>query len=189
MKRIILPFILLVSFGACGLGVFTQQEPRDLDSETQLFEEDGYYVNEKYSFKVKLLEDFKTEVLPSGEGIKMVRWVTPDPPTKEEKLKMDKDWDERYDGYRVILQAKAGENYMEYEDLGEFIVDKFSDYNKEFYKDGVIILQSAGGDSLKRYFVMNKKASIIYELSLEVKSYHFSDHEYLHTQMLDSFSF
>lgn len=142
-----------------------------LETMAESFTDTPFYHNKDYGFKIDLLPDYKMEYLPSGEGVLMKKWV--------EGVCMD-EWGEEYEcGYKVEIYVFASENVMQYQNLGEFLADKYSGFSAEFVnyngRAGVFIDEGSGEDAIRHFFAMSDDTSIVYEAYLKVPSIYYTD--------------
>jgi len=144
-----------------------------LEGMAESFTDKPFYYNEKFGFKVDLLSDYKLEYLPSGEGVLMKKWIV--------GVCAD-EWGEEYEcGYKVEIYVFGGENVMQYQNLADFIANKYGGFSAEFADfgngAGVFIDEGAGEDAIRHYFMMNTDSGVIYEAYLKVPSNRYSDHK------------
>lgn len=135
------------------------------------------YVNNKFSFALNYIEDYKIEILDNDAGILMKKWFEYEHP-KQGKI-----------GYKVEIVVLPFENILEYRDISDFIAAEYSGYTIEF-KDkgelkGVFVDEGVGGDALRHFFCLSKDRKIMYEVYLKCLSTRYSKHKNLFDKFVD----
>ena len=143
-----------------------------LETMAESFTDTPFYHNKDYGFKVDLLPNYKMEYLPSDEGVLMKKWV------------------EEF-GYKVEIYVFGTDNVMEYQNLAEFLADKYSGYSAEFVSfgndAGVFIDEGSGEDGIRHYFMMGDGDGVIYEAYLKVPSNYYSGNKEEFDELVASF--
>ncbi|MFH1534089.1 MAG: hypothetical protein ABID64_04100 [Nitrospirota bacterium] len=155
-----------------------------LETMAESFTDTPFYHNKDYGFKIDLLPDYKMEYLPSGEGVLMKKWV-------EENMCTDEFGEEYECGYKVEIYVFASENVMGYQNLAEFLANKYSGYSAEFVNfgedAGVFIDEGSGEDAIRHYFMMGEGTGVVYEAYLKVPSVNYSAHKEEFDELVVSF--
>lgn len=145
-----------------------------LETMAESFTDTPFYHNKDYGFKVDLLPNYKMEYLPSGEGVLMKKWV-----------------EEFEFGYKVEIYVFGTDNVMEYQNLAEFLADKYSGYSAEFVNfggdAGVFIDEGSGEDAIRHYFMMEGGGGVIYEAYLKTPSNYYSANKEEFDELMKTF--
>lgn len=155
-----------------------------LETMAESFTDTPFYHNKDYGFKVDLLPEYKMEYLPSGEGVLMKKWVV--------EMCMD-EWGDEYEcGHKVEIYVFGADNVMGYQNLAEFLADKYSGYSAEFVNfgddAGVFIDEGSGEDGIRHYFMMENGADVVYEAYLKTPSQRHSANKGEFDELMKSFS-
>jgi len=126
------------------------------------------YFNDRYSFGVEILSDYKAEDLPDDGGVLLKKWV-------ETEVENDEGDMEPF-GYKVELMVSAQDNIVGYRDVLHFIGEKYSGYTAEFTdldeRTGVYVDEGMGDEAMTHFFLMED--DIIYDVSIKVISQYYS---------------
>lgn len=141
-----------------------------VDDAVYSFTDEPLYINEKHSFKVDLLLDYKVEDLPSGDGILMKKWIG-------DNVCTDEEGNEYTCGYKVEITVFGSENVMGWADMPAYLAEKYPGYSTEFSGEGVFVNEGLGGDAVRHYIFMDDGADIIYEAALRVPSFNYAEHK------------
>jgi len=164
-----------------------------LDKMINSFTDKSVYQNDKFSFSVKILADYKIEYLLNGNGVLMKKWIDKEQLEKEgiDKKALRRLNMPNIEGYKIELIAKAYANVEGYKDLADMINQKYSGFTTEFgtYNNinGVFIDEGADGVALRHFFVFSEDSKNIYELTLEVPRAFFSRNKDVFEELLSSF--
>jgi len=151
-----------------------------LDTMAESFTDTPFYHNKDYGFKIDILPEYKMEYLPSDEGVLMKKWV---------EGMCEGEWGDKYEcGHKVEIYAFGTDNVMEYQDLAEFLGNKYSGYSAEFVEGGVFIDEGVGEDGIRHYFIMRDGSDVIYEAYLKTPSQYHSENKEEFDELMKSFS-
>ncbi len=151
-----------------------------LDTMAESFTDTPFYHNKDYGFKVDVLPEYKMEYLPSDEGVLMKKWVV--------DMCMD-EWGDEYEcGHKIEIYVFGTDNIFGYQNLAEFLADKYSGYSAEFVGSGVFVDEGSGEDGIRHYFMMENGGSAIYEAYLKTPSQYHSANKEEFDELMKSFS-
>jgi hypothetical protein len=151
-----------------------------LETMAESFTDTPFYHNKDYGFRIDILPEYKMEYLPSDEGVLMKKWVVG---TCED------EWGDEFEcGHKVEIYAFGTDNVMEYQNLAEFLGNKYSGYSAEFVGGGVFIDEGAGEDGIRHYFIMGDGSDVIYEAYLKTPSQYHSENKEEFDELMKSFS-
>jgi hypothetical protein len=135
------------------------------------------YVNDKYSFAVELISDYKLDYLADDGGLIMKRWVE----------------EEGVSPYALEIMLTAYPNSMGYLDLSDLLIKKYAGYETEFVQfdsfSGFFVNEGAEPDAIIRFFTMSDDASIVYESYLKVPSIHYGQYKEFFGDFLKTMQF
>ncbi|MBT4917760.1 hypothetical protein HN709_04370 [Candidatus Peregrinibacteria bacterium] len=139
-----------------------------------------YYQNDKFGFKVGVLADYALDYMPSGEGITMTRDIA----VKVEEAEGGEE--EVLTSYPLEIAVFGWNNVMKYENMAEFIADKYAGFSVEFVGEGVFVNEGSGDDAIRRYFAMNDDKTVMFESYLKVNSKNYSEHKTIFDEFVRS---
>ncbi|PIZ75253.1 hypothetical protein COY05_04470 [Candidatus Peregrinibacteria bacterium CG_4_10_14_0_2_um_filter_38_24] len=148
-----------------------------LDKVAYSFTDKPMYVNEKYGFTVVLPFEYKMEYLADDGGVLFTGWSKGD----DFDLKKNKAAKHELGGYNYKIEVKASENVMGYADLSDMLAKKYTGFTKQFHevsgKSGVFVDENVNAvRAIRHFFVFSDDAEIIYEVSLDIESFHYFAH-------------
>lgn len=175
MKRIFLFFVLLFLFTGCNFkgsspdeevaGETVAQDNAEVENQQQ-------GVSEKSKFEITPPEGFTQYFLPTGNGMFFTRtfaneqWIVPDKEGKKQS-------------YTVEIGIFSEPNLLNYANLSDFLVQRYSGYNYEFngdsLEDGVFVNELRKDKAVKHFFLLSEDEII--EAYLEVSGFYFERHE------------
>jgi hypothetical protein len=115
-----------------------------------------FYINEKYSYRVNLLSDYKLDYLANESGILQKKWI--EEPNEKNVV----------EGYKVEIVLSAEENLLDKADVYEVVKERYSGYSMEFFGDGVFVDEMILDNSISHYFVMSSDKNVILEANITV---------------------
>ncbi|MFH1218786.1 MAG: hypothetical protein V1679_03015 [Candidatus Peregrinibacteria bacterium] len=119
-------------------------------------------------FSYEVLEGYKEDLLSNGVCLK--KWM-------EDGVCKDEEGEEYTCGYKVEIRALMNENLVGWEDVYDYVSDKYEGYSMDFGEDGVYVDEGYGGDAVRHYFVMRENGGDVFEAYIKVQSQYFGRHE------------
>lgn len=150
---------------------------RFLDKLAYSFTDKPMYVSSKYGFNVILPMQYKVEYLPDESGVLFKGWSKGD----DFDLTKNKAAKKELGGYNYEIKFTAYENIMKYSSLSDMLTKKYAGFTKQFYdlngKTGVFVDENVNAiRAIRHFFVFSPDASVIYEASLDIESFHYFAH-------------
>lgn len=176
MKRIFLLFAAFFLFTGCNLqgGSNSGSVDGGVSIEDSGTNAEGLENSktENSKFEITPLEGFDQYFLPAGNGIFFTKtfeneeWMIPD----KEGIKQP---------YKVEIGVFSEANIMGYENLRDFLAQRYSGYNYEFngdtLDDGVFVNELRNDKAVKHFFLLSEDD--IVEAYLEVPGFYFERHQ------------
>lgn len=149
-----------------------------LDKLAYSFTDKPMYVSAKYGFSVVLPTQYKVEYLPDDSGVLFKGWSNGD----KFDITKNKAAKKELGGYNYDIKFAAYENVMGYTSLSDMLAKKYSGFTKQFYdlngKTGVFVDENVNAvRAIRHFFVFSPSATVIYETSLDIESFHYLAHE------------
>lgn len=170
--------VMYAGYGSDDFVFWVYQDGKDMGSCIDLvdklagsFTNRPYYENNKFGFRVGVLADYELNYMPSGEGITMNRDVAV---TVEEN---ESGEEEVKSSYPVEIAVFGWNNALSFENMADFIADRYAGFSVEFVGQGVFVNEGSGDDAIRRYFVMNEDKTVMFEAYLKVNSKNYSEHQ------------
>ncbi len=148
-----------------------------LDKIAYSFTDKPMYVSAKYGFSVVLPTQYKVEYLPEDSGVLFKAWSNGD----KFDLTKNKAAKHNLGGYNYDIKFAAFPNIMGYTSLSDMLTKKYGGFTKQFYdlngKNGVFVDENVNAiRAIRHFFVFSPDASVIYEASLDIESFHYFAH-------------
>lgn len=169
------PVFDMVGFSDKGVGFWLYSNKQDVTPCMETFNfmvasftDEPRYKNDKFSFSVKIPEQYKLIELPSGDGLILKKSLQ----TEDPKLPT----------YDVKITFMAFDNLKKYQNIADYVGEKYPGYTVRF-KDfgefsGFFVDESTNmtGMAISHFFTLGKSKEAIFQADLELPSKVYNKH-------------